>query len=686
MQARFAGVARRRMRHATLGVGSLVALTAGADAQDCHANYAYAASPSNTVQTQLTAARGKTVSVNRSDMLYFVNTAARKIEIQVTIPTGGSKWVALDKSQRDPPALNYVGNVTLQQVKCHYLYSSPVAMYTASVNAAGPYPNQVTIAQAVIQEFGLSATQFLNDLQPHITALTAARVLHDTFNHTPSQIASVLKQRGYQVAVARDALWAASTESERAAISSVGGVNFPWETPILLWLKAPYGGTPAAQAMYGATLYGSVPTDLEKLARMMKGAQYTPAEAVKIIRQLKPQGGAGIATLLYPGGNSDDRYSLSELAQGLAAEFGAPPPQVAQWLVAAAGELSIGLYTAPVGLSAFSQNRAQITAWMVQGGFPLAEVAKGMARSQLAATHQQIVAGFKLANVDVQLVVQALEEIRASRFMWTGSQITAEEIRSTIRQVGYPAGPAAIAFKQAYGAGNSIAESHILAFWLMQAGYDAKGTVDGMRAAYPGDAGPTTADRLRHPTAEGFVANTNQPLALRPEFAAAGLKASYGAPNAQVASWLDAPWKHLEQAFGIYTSLTKSGADVAAWMKNSRTPKEIGQSLFVVVTTDPARVASHVRAAGFSPPDAAEAIRYMAVYAGSQNISQSPDKVAVAMRDGGFSLDAIFEGIGAQFPQVTQREILGWVCATGTTKPASNTSGMRTGTATCPSE
>jgi hypothetical protein len=225
----------------------------------------------------------------------------------------------------------------------------------------------------------------------------------------------------------------------------------------------------------------------------------------------------------------------------------------------------------------------------------------------------------------------------------------------------------------------------MVAFWLMAAEYGAKDVVDGLRAAYPGD-GATTADRLRHPTAEGFIGNVNQPLALRPDFAAAGLKASYGASNAQVAAWLDAPWKPLEQAYGIYTSLGKSGSDVAAWMKNSRTPREIGWSLFTVVTTDAARVASYVLTAGFSPTEAAEAIRYMAQYSASYNISQSPDKVAVAMRDGGFAFAAIEEGVTAQFPQVTRRQLLDWLCASTSTRPVSTTSALRSDLTTCPAK
>ena len=143
-------------------------------------------SPTAQATRAANVVRGQTVTINRSDMLWLVNKNERMLEVQITIPTGCSKWVALQNDQRDAPLLNYIGNVTLQKVKCHYLHESPVAMFTATCNGQTAY--QYNTAKDVIEEFKLSATQLIQHPQPHLTAVTVGRLLRDVFNQTPAQI------------------------------------------------------------------------------------------------------------------------------------------------------------------------------------------------------------------------------------------------------------------------------------------------------------------------------------------------------------------------------------------------------------------------------------------------------------------------------------------------------------------
>jgi hypothetical protein len=647
--------------------------------QDCRLEYAYASSPTTQTTRDASVVRGQTTTINRTDMLWLVNKKDRKLEVQITMPTGGSKWVALNKDQRDPPVLNYIGNVTLQKVKCHYLHESPVAMFTATYNGQPVY--QYNTAKAIIEEFQLNATQFLQNLQPHLTATTVGRLLRDAWNQTPAQIAATFKQYGYTVTAARDALAAATTQEERwALVTSPNGQD----GAILAWLIGSYDKIDAALAMAHWSSTSSPNVSLDHLIYMMKASQYTPAEAARVIHLEigAAQGGLAVADTLYVSGYvTSGSYTMSEIAQGLAAEFNATPVQVAQWIGGVLG--ATGLGRAADALHAFSPDLAQITTWLVQAGFTLTAVADGMAHATTPATITQVATGFRNANVDAGGAIapfRALQQANSSLF---GGQFDELTVARAMHDAGYAAGPLAIAMKQVYSVPGDVAGSHKLAAWLTVAGYSARDCVDGMRAAFPGDDGATMADRLRHPTAQSNYI-------VQVEYAAAGLKASYGASSAQVGAWLDDPWTPREQARGIFESLTKSGSDVAAWMKNTREPRFIGGAMGAEVTDEPRLLAGFVRTAGFQPVAAAEAVRYMGMYV-SVGISllNSPQNVAIAMRDGGFTFDAILDGINGEFTNpVTREQLASWLCSTsGRTSTQTSTSIIKgSTTTTCPAK
>jgi hypothetical protein len=650
---------------------------ASAAAQDCRLEYAYASSPTAQTTRDANVARGQTVTINRSDMLWLVNENERMLEVQVTIPTGGSQWVALQKDQRHPPLLNYIGNVTLQKVKCHYLHESPVAMFTATYNGQTVY--QYDTANDVIEEFNLSATQLIQHLQPHLTAATVGRLLRDAFNQTPAQIVATFQQHGYTATSARDALAAATTQEERwALVTSPNGQD----GAILAWLIGSYDRTAAALAMAGWSSTGAPDVSLDLLVYMMKASQYTPSDAARVIHLTGAgsQGALAVADILYVSGyvTTGGSYSMSEIAQGLAAEFNATPVQVAQWL---GGVLdTFGLGRAADALLAFSSNPAQITTWLLQAGFTLNAVVDGMARATSPATIAQITTGFLNSSVDAAAAIapfRALQQANSSLF---GGQIDELAIAAAMHDAGYAAGPLAIAMKQIYNVANDVAGSHRLAAWLVVAGYGARDCVDGMRAAFPGDNGAMIANRLRHPTEPSNYI-------VQAEYAAAGLNASFGAGGDQVTAWLDDPWTPVEQARGIFPSLTKSGSDVAAWMKSTRPPGQIGGAMGAAVTDEPPQLAGFVRTAGFQPAEAAEAVRFMGMYRSGYNLLNSPQNVAIAMRDGGFTFDAILEGITAEFPSVTRAQLSSWLCpSTGRTSTRTSSSIGRSLATTCPAK
>ena len=653
---------------------------AGAAAQDCRLEYAYAATPTSQNQAQADVTRGQTVTINRSDMLWLTNTRDRKLEVQVTMPTGGSKWVALEKGQRDPPILNYIGNTTLQNIKCHYLYESAVAMFTATWNGQASY--QFTVAKQVKQEFGLTATQFMQQLQAHITPVTAGRLLREAYGYTPTQIVTTFKQRGYAVTATRDALAAATTQQERwALVTSPNGQD----GAILVWLIGSYDRIDAALAMVGYSSTSGLATGMDPIVYMMKAAQYTPAQAARVIHQSSAgsAGAAAVADILYIGGyaTTGQSYAMTEIAQGLAAEFSATPIQVAQWL----GPLvdTQGLARVADALRAFSSNSAQITTWLVQAGFTVTAVVDGMARADVPASMGQIAAGLRATGVDVAAAMAPFEALRIANSTLFGGDLTHGGIARAMRDGGYPAGPLAVAMRQIYNVGSGVADSHKVASWLAAAGYSPRDCVDGMRAAYAGDTGAVLAQRLRHPTATGFINNMmGIDLLIRPEFAVEGLKSSFGASGAQVASWLADPWTPLEQALGIFEALTNSGSDVAAWMKSTRLPKQIGGSMKIVVTDDRAQLADHLRKASFQPVEATQAIRHMGMYSSGYDFSNSPETVALALRDGGYPLDAILEGITAEFPNVTRQQLGSWLSPSGRTSTQRSSLGTAT-TTTC---
>jgi hypothetical protein len=410
---------------------------------------------------------------------------------------------------------------------------------------------------------------------------------------------------------------------------------------------------------------------MSPLGKMMRGAEYTPAEAAATIRQLAsgPYDANQVAWQMMGGSSSgmNNYYPMSEVAQGIASAFGGNPSQVAQWLMMPFHEQQ-GYQRVAEALVTFSQSRAQITAWLLQAGLAPATALDAMARSTLSPTLAQIVEGLRVANIDAETTLRTLEAIRAQRSsVWGPSLGSTASIVNAMKIAGYQSTEVAIALKQVHEGG--VAQSYSIAFWLKSAEYDARELVDGLRAAYPGESGAQITLRMRNPAVDGYLnSSSGFSLQIPPAFAAEGLRASFGAPNAQVAGWLVAPWKTVEQALGIHGSLSTKGSDIATWLKSSSRPvREIGGSLKEVVTTDRPQLASHLLQANFTPPEAAEAIRYMGWF--DFNYAQlSAQPVAEAMRDGGFSYEAIVQGITSQFPQVTQREIAAWVCPSTTSR------------------
>lgn len=668
------GLACPKPRTGVLLAAALAAAfqTGSAAAQDCQIQYAWASSPGSQQLELVSMSRGQTKAINRSDMLWVSNKKDRKIEVQVTIPTGGSKWVALERDRRDPPALNYIGNVTLQNAKCLHLHESPVAMFSSVWD--GDRYTQFATVQQVKQEFNLSATELLTHLQPHVTPQTMGRALRELFSYSPAQLVSTFKQRGYSVAAARDALGAATTEEERRQV-----VDFPLDSEgaVLIWLITAYDRIESARSIEDWSARGlAAPPDAGHLVDLMKRAQFTPVEAARTLRARSSGGARGpaeVAAILYRPSYTINNvsYTFAEVAQGLRGEFNVSPLQIAQWLLAAEGTHYDFVADALAGLD---PNPAQVTAWLLQTGAPPVDIAMGMGRRNPPTTVSQVAAGFRLAGMDASIALTTLQRIRSMSFAPFAGQMQNElQMATILREAGFPARPAALALVATYNVSANVVDSHRLPSWLMAAGYSPRDVVDGTREAFPGD-GESIADRLRHPNAQGFV-NTMSGmggLTIRPEQAVEGLKASFGASNAQVAAWLDSPWTPLEQALGIFSRLTKSGTDVAAWMKPLRTPQQIGGALKVIVTDDRDRIANFFRTANFTAADAANGIRYIGMFDPNYDISNNPEVVAKAMAGGGFTFDQVLAGITAHFPSVTRNQLIEWLCGTNTRNTTSS--------------
>ena len=51
----------------------------------------------------------------------------------------------------------------------------------------------------------------------------------------------------------------------------------------------------------------------------------------------------------------------------------------------------------------------------------------------------------------------------------------------------------------------------------------------------------------------------------------------------------------------------------------------------------------------------------------------------------GFPVDAIVQGVTAEFPNVAQRDVLGWICGTGSDgRTTTSLTGTRSTTSSCP--
>jgi hypothetical protein len=304
-----------------------------------------------------------------------------------------------------------------------------------------------------------------------------------------------------------------------------------------------------------------------------------------------------------------------------------------------------------------------------------------MFQSTLNPTLADIVPAWRSAGVSAQQAMQMLEARRTGPGGPWSSQM--QGYLATLEPAGYSADEVGAAMVVLYP--SVVAEPNGLAAMCFNAGYDPTECVRVLRTAFPGEAGWQIALRLRHISQDGYSSNLYAQLMLAPELAAAALKASFGATSQEVAGWFVSRWKPLEQAVAIPRALTKSPADVAAWMKASGRPLHmIGGSMWMVVVQDRGRVAAALLQAQFTPAEAAKTIRNVHFYPPTLGLLSS-QAVAEAMRDGGFPVDAIVQGVTAEFPSVAQRDVLVWICGTsqGGRTTTSLATGMRSATS-CP--
>ena len=672
----------------------VVSVATGAAAQDCRIEYQVGLPGGGYKVASGTAARGAIKAINQSDVQWIVNKLARDVDVEVTIPTAGTKWVLLSKDQRDPPMLNYIGNVTLKQLKCRYLHASPVAMYTALMGA-GSAPFQA--GEATVSEFSLSGAQLLQHLQPHLPPNDVARILRETHGYSAAQVAATFKQRGYSVTATRDALWASSTDDERRA-QVPSGVHT--EAAVLKWLKQPYGALPAAQSMVGyrgianaQAIIGVGPDGLlnggeigvsSPMGKILRAAGYTNVEAASTIRQLAsgPYDAAEVIRQMM-GATSfgmNDYYPIPTTLQAVLNVFGLTPAAVAQALISVI-PASYGYARAANALTVFSQSKPQIAGWLMQAGLAPNEMFDAMFQSTLNPTLADIVPAWRSAGVSAQQAMQMLEARRTGPGGPWSSQM--QGYLAVLKPAGYSADEVGAAMVATYP--TVVAEPTGLSGMCFGAGYDANECVRVLRTAFPGEAGWQMALRLRRPGDPGYASDLYGHLMVKPELAAAALKASFGATSEEVAGWFVTHWMVLEQAVAINRALSKSPADVAAWLKSSDRPLHlIGGSMWKVVTQDRARVAAALLQAQFTPAEAAKTIRNVHFY--PPNLGQlTSQAVAEAMRDGGFPVDAIVQGVTAEFPSVAQRDVLVWICGTsqGGRTTTSLATGMRSATS-CP--
>lgn len=672
----------------------VVSVATGAAAQDCRIEYQVGLPGGGFNVVTGTATRGETKAINQSDVQWIVNKLARDVSVQVTIPTGGTKWVPLSKDQRDPPLLNYLGNVSLQQLKCEYHHASPVAMYTA-VMGTGSTTYQA--GMATVSEFNLSGAQLLQHLQPHLPPNDIARILRETHAYSGPQVAVTFKQRGYSLTTTRDALWASSTDEERRAQVPSG---VPTEAAILKWLKSPYSALPAAQSMVGydgdglgqavvgvgpdGLLNGGQPGVSSNMGRILSAAGYTNVEAASTIRQLAsgPYDAAEVIRQMMGATSfgSNNNYPIPPTLQAVQSVFGLTPAATAQALISVIPE-SYGYARAANALTVFSQSKPQIATWLMQAGLAPNVMFDAMFQSTLNPTLLDIVPAWRSAGVSALQALQILEARHSPPGGPWSSQM--QGYLATFKPAGYPADEVGAAMVATYP--TVMTEPARLSGMCFAAGYDANECVSVLRTAFPGEAGWQIALRLRRAGDPGYANDLYGHLMVKPELAAAALKTAFGATSEEVAGWFVTHWMALEQAVAIHRALTKSPADVAAWMKSSGRPLHlIGGSMWRVVTQDRARVAAALLQAQFTPAEAAKTIRNVHFYP-PYHSSLSSQAVAEAMRDGGFPVDAIVQGVTAEFPGVAQRDVIGWICGTSERGATitSPTTGTRSTTSSC---
>jgi hypothetical protein len=400
---------------------------------DCRATYKYAI-PGGQSNAAVDVNRGQTATVQKTDVLQVSNAMDRPLSIHITVPTGGTKWVRLaTKGAIDPPLANYVGNVTLIEVRCEYLYPTAGAMVATLKGQNTPVSQ---IAGAVHAEFGVGGAEMAQLLLTAGLVSGAGAALKNTYSAAAQDVAQWLRGAGAAVGVASTEVRSAFAPADLEAVIAwlaQGGYTLDQLAAAYASLKNQFGPGKTGFRFRGELL-GSLreagfaaPAIAASYMQHNLGSSAPPAPfdiALSFRYAYRPNEETALA--LKDGLGLSGAQVVGALAQSGGGFYGDPLPALTMAQIADAVRLGIGA------------GGAELLAWLHSANRWSAADIGSYVRTTFSAVGAQMAAWLRQAQSPLAFTAEVLSLY---------SNTSGNTLATWLHGAGYPAGAAATVFK-----------------------------------------------------------------------------------------------------------------------------------------------------------------------------------------------------------------------------------------------